>query len=493
MKPLVINTDTHNITYEHFTIMQSYDYEIEVNIYENGEPVNLSSCSCTVNFTKPNGNVVFIRNNITLVDNKVKFKLDNITTNKFGEAQLQVVLNYPNGNVFGSWVIRTIIRKGAVDDNAVNDPGIASAIQELIKTMADANEVLKTVDLTGYMKKTDIINNLTSTSTNVALAAAQGKVLNDKFGNYATKEHTHSDYASSTHTHIAVDLPSASTTAKGLVQLNDSLTSNDDTMALTAKQGRELKNMIDSNSSVAIANKVGFVAHRGFHPRAPENTLKSISEAGKLGFVACELDPRLTSDNVFILMHDATVDRTTNGTGNVANMTLAQIKALNIDSGLIDTYETIKVPTLEEALQEIAYWNMGVNLDGGYTTWNEDRVKTIYNLLVKYNLDEISMVSTPLPESRPLFAQHAPNLAQLIVTTPALLDSVLTNYSYINKLIIGLRSNDATAEAIATCNAKNIPVFLFENYAVSHATMHLNKGVSYVETDNILPQGGLRK
>ena len=99
-------------------------------------------------------------------------------------------------------------------------------------------------------------------------------------------------------------------------------------------------------------NSVNMIAHRGLSSEAPENTIPAYELASKNGYWGVECDILETKDNEFILMHDNTVDRTTNGEGLVSELTLAQIKSLNIDFGNgISNYENLKVPTLEEFLQ----------------------------------------------------------------------------------------------------------------------------------------------
>ena len=71
------------------------------------------------------------------------------------------------------------------------------------------------------------------------------------------------------------------------------------------------------------------VGHRGNRAHAPENTLPSFAEAVALGVDAVELDVRLSADGEVVVMHDPTVERTTNGTGVVSELTWAQLSALN--------------------------------------------------------------------------------------------------------------------------------------------------------------------
>ena len=93
------------------------------------------------------------------------------------------------------------------------------------------------------------------------------------------------------------------------------------------------------------------IAHRGASTERPECTLSAISRAIDVGATAVEVDIRTTKDGALIVMHDATVDRTTNGTGKVNELSLAEIKALDAGSWFAGRYRHETVPTLKEVLQ----------------------------------------------------------------------------------------------------------------------------------------------
>jgi glycerophosphoryl diester phosphodiesterase len=89
------------------------------------------------------------------------------------------------------------------------------------------------------------------------------------------------------------------------------------------------------------------MAHRGNRVVCPENTLASFQRAFTDGADILETDLHLTADGVFVCIHDATVDRTTNGHGPVADMTLAEIQRLSASYGRAG-FEAERVPTLAE-------------------------------------------------------------------------------------------------------------------------------------------------
>ena len=110
----------------------------------------------------------------------------------------------------------------------------------------------------------------------------------------------------------------------------------------------------------------GICAHRGASRSHPENTLAAFREAIRLGAHQIELDVRLSSDGQLVLMHDATVDRTTDGHGRVADLTLAEIKRLDAGSWKGAKFAGEKVPTLAEALAVMPQnvW-LNLHLKGG--------------------------------------------------------------------------------------------------------------------------------
>lgn len=94
------------------------------------------------------------------------------------------------------------------------------------------------------------------------------------------------------------------------------------------------------------------MAHRGNRRACPENTLAAFRRAFSDGADLLETDLRITADGEFVCIHDATVDRTTNGRGEVSSMTLRQLQSLSADCGRAE-FAGERVPTLAEAAQSL--------------------------------------------------------------------------------------------------------------------------------------------
>lgn len=103
-------------------------------------------------------------------------------------------------------------------------------------------------------------------------------------------------------------------------------------------------------------------AHRGASATHPENTVAAFRAASTAGADSVELDLHLSRDGVAVVIHDATVERTTDGRGAVVDMALAELRALDAGAWKGDGHAGERIPTLDEALDVLAGWAL-VNLE----------------------------------------------------------------------------------------------------------------------------------
>jgi glycerophosphoryl diester phosphodiesterase len=102
-----------------------------------------------------------------------------------------------------------------------------------------------------------------------------------------------------------------------------------------------------------LEREVVIAAHRGMAGGYPENTLAAFRHSVSLGFPVIEVDLRATADRHVIIMHDETVDRTTSGSGEVGQMTLADVRSLDAGSHAGPGFAGEPVPTYQEALEAL--------------------------------------------------------------------------------------------------------------------------------------------
>ena len=108
--------------------------------------------------------------------------------------------------------------------------------------------------------------------------------------------------------------------------------------------------------------------HRGASGHAPENTLEAFRLAMDMGADGFELDVHMSKDSELVVIHDETVDRTTDGTGLVRELTLEQLQALDACNGM-ENYRGAKIPTLAEVFELIRDTHHIVNVEVKTDEW----------------------------------------------------------------------------------------------------------------------------
>lgn len=141
-------------------------------------------------------------------------------------------------------------------------------------------------------------------------------------------------------------------------------------------------------------DRVLVVAHRGFHRDVPENTLASVTAAADLGVQLAEIDVRVTADGALVVMHDSTVDRTTDGGGEVESLTLAEVEALVVDGGT--DAASSRVPTFEAVLDEAVARGLGL-----YVDTKTSRVDLVVDAIVAAGAEELAVVYKGWPAVAP--------------------------------------------------------------------------------------------
>ncbi|HSN43672.1 MAG TPA: glycerophosphodiester phosphodiesterase [Propionibacteriaceae bacterium] len=103
-------------------------------------------------------------------------------------------------------------------------------------------------------------------------------------------------------------------------------------------------------------------AHRGASKLAPENTLEAFDLARRLGADGIELDVQLSCDGRLVVIHDDTIDRTSNGSGAVAELTLAELRAFSYDAGM-DGFANVMLPELVDVFELLIDTDMVINVE----------------------------------------------------------------------------------------------------------------------------------
>lgn len=105
------------------------------------------------------------------------------------------------------------------------------------------------------------------------------------------------------------------------------------------------------------------IAHRGASASAPENTLAALEHAARLGARWVEVDVQLTADDALVVIHDLTVDRTTNATGAVCELPLATVRTFDAGSWFSPVFAGERIPTLDEVVRTCLALDLNLQLE----------------------------------------------------------------------------------------------------------------------------------
>lgn len=225
-------------------------------------------------------------------------------------------------------------------------------------------------------------------------------------------------------------------------------------------------------------------AHRGDVKHAPENTIPALVLAVEKGAPQIEFDVQLTKDGELVLMHDSTIDRTTDGTGAVGDYTLAELKALDAGSWFDATFAGTRIPTLREALEvipESILCNVHLKNSPGVA---EATAKVIQEMgrveqcFLAATLEQAEEARAIVPELRMCNMSRQGNDRELYVTL------TLEHKSDFIQFLPGHKS-EGLKEAVERLHAGGVKVNFFKADDPEGIRALAEAGVDYILTDDL--------
>jgi glycerophosphoryl diester phosphodiesterase len=135
-------------------------------------------------------------------------------------------------------------------------------------------------------------------------------------------------------------------------------------------------------------------AHRGASAYAPENTIAAFELALTQQADAIELDVKLSADGHVVVIHDSTVDRTTNGRGRVKDLSLSELRSLDAGSSFSEKFHGEKIPTLDEVFETVGR-RIFINVElTNYNTPRDHLVEMVCMLVKKHQLQKRILFSS---------------------------------------------------------------------------------------------------
>ncbi len=230
-------------------------------------------------------------------------------------------------------------------------------------------------------------------------------------------------------------------------------------------------------------NNLIVIAHRGDHTIAPENSSMSIQNAIKDGADYVELDIRTTKDGQLVLMHDATVDRMTNGMGKVRDLNFDEIRKLKLFNKQILNPDTLQIPTFEEALK-ICKNKINIYLD-----FKDANVQQVYAAIKNEGMENQMVVYINAPNQYTDWRKWVPSMPLIVSLNKKVKDSA-EMVSYLKNIQIDILDGDWTEYTPETVNAAlkmGVPVWAdmqSPNENEDYWKQGISLGLSGIQTDH---------
>lgn len=235
-------------------------------------------------------------------------------------------------------------------------------------------------------------------------------------------------------------------------------------------------------------NQIKAVNHRGYCKEAPENTIPAYILSAKKGFKYVECDVSFTGDNVAVLLHDSTIDRTSDGSGAISSMTYAQAFQYDFGSWFSAEYAGTKIATMKEFLATCKGLGLHPYIElksnGAYS---QSQVSSIVSMVREYglhgNVTYISFTYSFLE-----YVKAADETARLGYLVNSIDEDIIANALALqtgkNEVFIDVYYYGATDDAISLCINSKLPI---EVWTVNSAELveNMNPYITGVTSDSV--------
>ena len=200
------------------------------------------------------------------------------------------------------------------------------------------------------------------------------------------------------------------------------------------------------------------INHRGYSDYAPENTLAAYQQSKIHGYKYVETDISFTKDGVPVLLHDNSVDRTSNGKGKISDLKYNDIAKYDFGAWKDPRYKGERIPTLEEflALCQKLHLRPYIEIKQGITS---QQARHIIDQVAKYKLtNRVTYISFQYSSLQHVIAYRPDARVGYLVTkvTPEVIRMTKALQNGRNKVFID--ASDYSAQAVALCKANKIPL-----------------------------------
>lgn len=231
------------------------------------------------------------------------------------------------------------------------------------------------------------------------------------------------------------------------------------------------------------------INHRGYNITAPENTIPAFQLSKHIGFDYVETDVAFTSDNVPVLLHDATINRTSNGTGNISQLTFQQVRQYDFGSWKNSKYAGTKIPSLDEFLSICKRLMLKPYIElKSNETYTEAQIQLAVDIVNKYDMSEQCTFISFNQNYLTYVKNYAPNIrlgllrGSYITNDENICNSLKTEH---NNVFYDLDYNNLTDEVLTIFKNNKIPIELW-TVDSSEIIETMDGYISGVTSDNLI-------
>lgn len=216
----------------------------------------------------------------------------------------------------------------------------------------------------------------------------------------------------------------------------------------------------NSQTLNGLLNNKRLVSHRGYNSIAPENTMSAFQKSYEYGYKYIETDVTFTSDEVPVLLHDDTIDRTSNGKGKISSLSYEYVRQLDFGAWKGQEYSGERIPSFDEFMKFCSTHDIHpyVELKSNIT---QDRVYKLMNIVDKYNMREnTSWVSFNV--NYLLYMRNADPKAELGLNVTTVNEQTYNLIQMLrtpeDRTFLSSATSCLNEEVLQRCKAQNIPV-----------------------------------
>jgi glycerophosphoryl diester phosphodiesterase len=245
---------------------------------------------------------------------------------------------------------------------------------------------------------------------------------------------------------------------------------------------------IRNTSETVDLNRPTIFAHRGSSAYAPENTLAAFNLAIEQHADAIELDAKLSADGQIVVMHDTSVDRTTDGTGLIKSLSLSELKSLDAGGKFKPQFTGERIPTLAEVFEQVGQ-KIFINVEiTNYSSPMDDLPEKIAHLVSKFQLERKVLFSSFNPIALIRARKTLPMVPMGFLTLAGF--GKITFYSHLirfgPRLAIHPAFSDVSEKFIAAVHRRNCRVHVYTVNQPEEMRRSSTAGVDGIITDDPL-------